>query len=199
MYIPDLGSNVPTHSKRILKKLAAKLLEILGWRFEGEIPNIPKTVWIAAPHTSNWDAFWGLLAIFAMGVKSNWMAKHSLFQWPLHKIISSWGGVPVDRTAKLGIVEQMAEQFKKNEKLIVVIAPEGTRQKVDRWKTGFYHIAQNAGVPILAAFIDYKRKIFGFGPLIEVGGDFSSDMAILQKFFQDKTGFHPENYNSGIF
>lgn len=165
---------------------------------EGNIPNRPKMVIIGAPHTSNWDALYGFAAFLAYGAKISWMAKHTLFKGFWGKLLIALGGVPIQRSKNHGLVDQMVSEFKTRSSLLLVVTPEGTRKRVEQWKTGFYVIAQKAHVPILMGFMDYSRKRLGFGPLLEPGGDVKADMRAFQDFYGSLKGRNEGDFNPEI-
>jgi 1-acyl-sn-glycerol-3-phosphate acyltransferase len=162
------------------------LLRLFGWRIEGELPNIPKCVAIGAPHSSNWDFFFGICAMFAVELRVNWIGKHTLFRWPWASYMRFLGGTPIDRTASQGIVDQIVREMNNHEQYVLGLTPEGTRKHVQRWKTGFYHIARQAGVPILLIYFDYRRKVVGIGPTFEPTGDIDRDLIEIQEFYRGK-------------
>jgi 1-acyl-sn-glycerol-3-phosphate acyltransferase len=176
----------------LLCGLSKFYLKITGWRRVGRLPDIPRCVMIAAPHTSNWDAPIALAIVFAFRFKANWLVKHTAFRWPFQGVLRWLGAIPIDRTKSTDVVTQMVEELKKRAELVLLIAPEGTRKKVTRWKTGFYHIACGAGVPLVLAFLDYARKEGGLGPVIQPTGDLEADMAKILGFYATVTGRHPE-------
>ncbi len=198
MYVPKAGDKLPTYKLSVFKKIGAFILKATGWRFEGEIPNVSKMVMICAPHTSNWDALYGFAAVVAMGLKLSWMAKHSIFKWPIRRPLMALGGMPIERSGSHGLVDQIISEFEKRQQLILALTPEGTRKRVPRWKTGFYIIAEQAKVPIATSFIDYSNRTLGFGPLIEISGDLDADMEKLEKFYRSKKGKRVENFNTKI-
>lgn len=167
-------------------------LRIFGWRMEGEPPDIPKYIVIAAPHTTNWELPTAIILAFAFRIKVYWMGKDNLFRRPFDGIFRWLGGIPVNRGKSTGLVAQTVEAFNENEKLVIVMAPEGTRSKTRHWRTGFYHIAQGAGVPIALGFLDYRRKACGIGPVITPTGDIDADMREIRAFYAGITGKHPE-------
>jgi len=171
---------------------AIALLKVLGWRKKGQIPDIPKFVVISAPHTSNWDLAVGLALAFAFRVKVCWMGKDSLFRGPFSEIFKWLGGIPVDRSKSTGMVSQAIQAFQESERMIMIIAPEGTRSRTLHWRSGFYHIARGAGVPIALGFLDYRRKTGGIGPLITPTGDIDADMQAIRAFYAGVTPRHPE-------
>ena len=178
--------------KTIFKILALVILKITGWKKEGKIPNVPKFVLIAAPHTSNWDFFYTFLISFAFDLKIFWMGKDAIFKKPFTPIVKWAGGIPVKRSSSNNLVDETIENFNNNEKMVVLIPPEGTRKKVSYWKTGFYYIAKGAHVPIVLAFIDYHRKVAGIGPVITPTGDIKADIEKIQSFYVNVSGKYPE-------
>ncbi len=169
------------------------ILKGLGWKTEGEKPNIPKYILIAAPHTSNWDFVLMLLVAFSLNLKVYIMAKKELTDWPGGIFFRWLGVIPVDRNQSTNTVEQAIQFFRESENLAMVIAPSGTRKKVRKWKTGFYHIAIGAGIPIGMGFLDYGRKKGGIGPLFQPTGDFETDMIAIKAFYADIEGKHSTN------
>lgn len=156
------------------------MLALLGWRIEGAIPNLAKAVVIAAPHSSNWDFVVGIALVFATGVRIGWIGKIELFRWPFGPVMRWLGGVPVDRRATQGFVEQIAETFRRHDRLFLAVAPAGTRRPGVPWKSGFYYMALRAKVPILPGFFDYSRKRLGFLPPFVPTGDVEADLDRLR-------------------
>lgn len=163
-----------------------------GWTVSGSLPPDRKFVIMGASHTSNWDFLVFLGAVHALGRQVHFVAKHSLFKWPLGGFMSALGGVPVDRSAPQDLVSQIVAQFDAHDDFILVIAPEGTRSATHQWKTGFYQIAMKAGVPIVCAGPDYPSRRGVFGPLIHPTGDYESDLKPALAFFRTLTPRHPE-------
>lgn len=174
-----------------LRWLASAILFLLRWRVVGELPVTSRYVLVAAPHTSNWDFPLMLLAVLKTGMDLHWMGKHTLFKAPFGGLMRWLGGIPIDRTRANQTVGQMVARFRASDQLVVLIPPEGTRARVQRWKTGFYHIAHGADVPVLLGFIDARRRHLGFGPLIALTGDIEADLPRIQAFFADKQGIRP--------
>lgn len=168
--------------------LSILILKLAGWKVSGHVPDIPKFVMIAAPHTSNWDLPYTLFVAFAMKVKIYWMGKKELFRPPFGPLLRWLGGIPIDRSKSNGVVGQSIQQLQDAEKLVLTVPPTGTRRKVMHWKTGFYHIAHGAGVPIVLGFLDYGRKMGGVGPLFYPTGDINADMKEIQAFYKDIQG-----------
>ncbi|WP_169751189.1 lysophospholipid acyltransferase family protein [Wenzhouxiangella marina] len=151
-------------------------------------PGTGRCVVIFAPHTSNWDFVVGILAAWGIGLKVHWIGKSSLFDSPLGPLFRFWGGIPVDRSQRGGMIEQMAERFAGTDDFILAIAPEGTRSHTDHWKSGFWHIARAAQVPVVMAFIDYRRKQIGLGDSFLPGEDIETDFEQIRAFYADKRG-----------
>jgi 1-acyl-sn-glycerol-3-phosphate acyltransferase len=171
---------------------AVVLLFLSGWRTQGRGPDIPKYVLIAAPHTSNWDFVFFLLIIFKLRLPVYWMGKRSMFRWPFQGLLKRLGGIPVDRSEKNNVVSSMAKAFKNSERLVITIAPSGTRRNAGSWKTGFYHIAHEAKVPVVCGFMDYKSKTGGIGPVFQPTGDMEADMAGIRSFYSGISGRYPQ-------
>jgi 1-acyl-sn-glycerol-3-phosphate acyltransferase len=178
--------------KNFLRWFSRTYLRIFGWKVEGRMPDVPKFVMIAAPHTSNWDFPITMFLAFALEGKSYWMGKDTLFRRPFGTIMRWLGGIPVDRSRANSVVERMVGVFEEHEELIVIIPPEGTRGRVNYWKTGFYHIAHGARVPIVLGFVDYGRKAGGVGPMVVPTGDIEADMQLIRSYYAGVTGKYPE-------
>ena len=163
-----------------------------GWRAEGQLPPDRKFVLVGAPHTSNWDFLVFVGTIAAFGLKVRFIGKHTLFRWPFETMMRGLGGVPVDRSESRDLVQQMADQFAAHDEFILIVAPEGTRGKTDRWRTGFYRIALAAGVPMVCVGPDYARRCGVIGPTIHPTGDYDADMAPAFAFFRRLVPLHPE-------
>lgn len=176
--------------------LSRVCLKLSGWRVSGKMPDTKKMVIIAAPHTSNWDLPFTLFIAFVLKVKIYWMGKDAIFKPPFKRLFKLLGGVPIDRSKSNSVVNQSIEQFMERDEFALAIPPSGTRAKVTHWKTGFYHIAVGAKVPIVLGFLDYKRKIGGLGPTIYPTGDLDRDMERIQSFYSGITGKHPEKSNT---
>lgn len=180
-HVPQLR---PSHWRRA----CAHVLAASGWGIGGELPDVPRLVLIAAPHTSWWDGVWGLLMKIALGIDIAFMAKRELFRGPLGWALRRLGGMPIERSAAHGVVDQMSERMRHSEKLWLGIAPEGTRRRVARWKTGFWQIAHATGVPILPVAFDYPSKTIVIGPLFTLSDDVDADIAALRAFYAPYRG-----------
>jgi len=198
-YVPGGGQRPPPNSLggRIFR-LAGKLwMKLMGWKFAGEFPADKKFVIIGAPHTSNWDVP-NLLAVASqMGIKVHWLGKKEIFRWPIAGLMKKLGGIPIYRSGSHNVVDQTAATFGRRDEFYLVVPPEGTRGKVKYWKTGFYHIAHKAGVPIVLGFMDYSTRTGGVGPAIMTSGDYEADMVIIRKFYTSVKGKYPDQGPQG--
>ena len=181
----------------MFKFISAIVLKIIGWKIVGEIPdNVKKAVVISAPHTSNLDFVVGRLGLWYRKYPVYFLIKKEAFKpailgWILRKA----GGIPVDRGRSSGAVLKVAKELHRRDRVYLIVTPEGTRGLVKNWKKGFYHIAMEAGIPIVLGFVDYPRKEAGFGPVFYPTGDYEKDLKEIQKFYFDKGAKHPENFN----
>jgi len=176
----------------ILRGISAVILRIMGWRVDGSPPDAPKYVTTFAPHTSNWDLPMVVFFALIFRIRLLWMGKSSLFRAPYGWIFSWLGGLSIDRSKSNNVVSQAVQYFNDNERLVIGVAPEGTRSHVGEWKTGFYHIANGARVPIATSYLDYQRKLGGFGPTITPTGDAESDIQTIRAFYAGKVGKRPD-------
>ena len=158
----------------------------------GEIPNVPKMVMIAAPHSSNWDFIVGIAAKLALRLRVKYLGKESLFRFPLGFIMRRLGGIPVERSTSHDTVSTIVAEFERRKELILAIAPEGTRRRVTRWKTGFYHIAHGAGVPIVPVALNWKARAIEIGAPFSTSGDLERDLPLLQQRFAGVEGRVPK-------
>ena len=184
----ELPPSIPRKRSLLFRPFARWLLARLGWRSEGRLPDEPKLVAIVAPHTSNWDFPLGLLVKWALALRASFLGKHTIFRPPLGWFMRQWGGIPVDRRASHNVVSQMVDEFRRRDKLLLVIAPEGTRKHVGAWKTGFYHIAEGARVPIVCVAFDWGRRVIRFGPTLRPHGDVDREVTELRQSFDGVRG-----------
>lgn len=182
--------------KRPLRRFIARgLLAITGWKPEGLRPDETHCVLIAAPHTTNWDFFYLLVFAAYFDLEIRWLGKHTLFRPPMGFFMRALGGIPVFRHRRENAVVSMARSFEDHEELTLVVPAEGTRGRQEYWKSGFYHIAVAAGVPIVMSYLDYTRKRSGFGPAFHPSGDLSKDMDRIRAFYESKEGKYPERFS----
>ena len=174
-----------------MQKLARKLLASLGWTLVDSPDRPPRAVLVAYPHTSNWDGVYALLVKLALGLDAHWVGKDSLFRWPFGGLLRRLGGVPVDRRRRNGFVDQMAAEFGQRQHFKLVIAPEGTRALTAGWKSGFYRIALEAGVPVVLTTVDYARREVGILAVIDLSGDPQADIAAIAAVYAGRQGRIP--------
>lgn len=177
--------------RKVLPRLARAWLQLTGWKLAGQRPSLPKYVLISQ-HTSNWDGWYLLLFALAFDLHPSWIGKHTLFRGPLGPLARWLGGIPVERSASHDLVAQLADAFRSRDQLVLAMAPEGTRRRVEHWKSGFYHLARSANVPIVLARLDYRRREGGFGEQLQPSGDLKADMDRIRAFYADATPCRPE-------
>ncbi len=173
------------------QRAAKYTLNLFGWNLVAELPPVQKYLLIGAHHTSNWDFPLVLLMMAALGLRLRWIGKDSLFKGPQGMFMRWLGGIPVERGARKNFVAQIVDLYNQRKDMVITIAPEGTRSAVDHWKTGFYHIASGAEVPIAMGFLDYSKKTCGVGGYFYPTGDMGADLNILRNFYVDKMGKFP--------
>ncbi len=184
--------NKPSLLFKIARLFSAVVLKLMGWKTSGEVPKEKKYVMIGYPHTSNWDALIGLMVYAKMGVRLNWLAKQSLFKGPLGWFLKLTGAIPVNRQQSQNFIQYSKQLFDSYDQLVLTLSPEGTRQKTEYWRTGFYYIALNAKVPIALAFLDYSTRTGGFGPVIWPSGNIEEDLKTIRAFYKNFKGKYPE-------
>jgi 1-acyl-sn-glycerol-3-phosphate acyltransferase len=178
----------------LTKRIARAFLRGTGWDTEGGRPVEDRFVLIAAPHTSNWDLAYLLAMASCFDIRVSWMGKHSLFLGPMGWVMRRLGGIPVARHRRGRLVDALAGEFARRDALALVVPAEGTRSYTAHWKSGFYHIARSAGVPIVMGYLDYARKRGGFGPALMPTGDIRADMDQIRDFYADKQGKYPDQF-----
>jgi 1-acyl-sn-glycerol-3-phosphate acyltransferase len=182
----------PSLISRLLKRAIVGLYRQQGWKAVGTPPPSGRYVLVAAPHTSNWDFVYFLGLINELRIDAQFMAKDSLFRWPMGGFMRDMGGISIDRTARRNVVDAMIAEFARRDRFILTIAPEGTRSKVTQWRTGFYNIALGAGVPIVIGMMDYEKRTGGLGPTIMPTGDYKADMLKIAEIYRSVTPRHPD-------
>lgn len=187
--LPHIPPNMPqVKPNRFTRWLGRSVLRLGGWRMTGTLPDIPKLVLIAAPHSSNWDGIWGFAAKLALGFEVKVLGKEQLFWWPLGPLLRRLGVIPIDRSSPQGTVQQAAELIRDSDRMWFALTPEGTRRKVERWKGGFLKIAQQAQVPVLMAYFHYPEKVIGVGEVFHPTGDMEADMAYVRAWYRPWIG-----------
>lgn len=186
----------------MFENLVEKALKLMGWETDNHWPeNLSQCVMIAAPHTSNWDALYARLALKALGVNVRLTIKDSYMQFPLGPFVRAMGGIGIDRRPKQAgeprpsMVQVMTDLFKQHPELVMLVTPEGTRARQEQWKTGFYYVAVNAGVPIALAYMDYEQKKAGVGKIIHPTGNFEEDMAEIMDFYAGIQAKFPKEFS----
>jgi 1-acyl-sn-glycerol-3-phosphate acyltransferase len=174
-----------------LRFIANLIFRMVGWRVEGKLPDIPKYILVGAPHTSNWDFVLFLGVVFHLKANVKFMGKAELFRSPFGWFFYWCGGIPVDRKKSQGLVEQMVDACEKSVKFILTIAPEGTRHYVSEWKMGFYHIAKNAGIPMVMAIVDGKNKTMRVGQVFHLTDNMDADIKAIKGYFAGMVGINP--------
>ena len=182
----------------LLRWLSVGFLRLTGWKVVGTLPaHAVKSVLIAAPHTSNWDLPYTLMVAFALRLNVYWMGKTSLFNPPFRGVMMWLGGIPVDRSQSTNLVAaSSAAIIRATGALQLIVPPEGTRSGTRFWKTGFYYIAQGAGVPIVMAYLDYEKKVGGLGPIFQTTGDIEADMASIKAFYAEVKGRNSKQFHA---
>lgn len=166
-------------------------LKLMGWRCVGSLPETGRLVVVGGPHTSNWDFVVAMFSIMALGVKVSWLAKDSIFRWPVKGLWLKLGGIAVDRNSATGMVGQAIDSFAQHAAQIVCMMPEGTRSKVDKWRTGFLHIARGAQVPIFMVGMDFPSKTVNFCNTFTAGDDIQADLERVKQFIRGFRGKRP--------
>jgi 1-acyl-sn-glycerol-3-phosphate acyltransferase len=194
----SVNQRQPSAISRLMRRIFVGIYKRHGWKAYGLVPSPRKFVLIAAPHTSNWDFLYFIGLTDDLGIIPHFMAKRTLFRWPWANFMLDMGGVPVDRGSSQNYVQQMIDEFGKRDEFMLTIAPEGTRGTVRQWKTGFYHIAMGAKVPIVIGMMDYATKTGGLGPAIWPTGDYKADMQKVMEHYRSITPRHPEKAMTDI-
>lgn len=172
-------------------------LKLLGWKIEGNTDLPHKCIFCVAPHTSNWDLIIGKFVALSLGMKTYFLIKKSWFVFPLNLLFGAMGGIPVDRSKKTSLTEQLAEEFSKRDNFALAVTPEGTRKRNPDWKKGFYYIALGANVPIVIAVLDYKYKTACFKAIVTPTGDIEKDMEEIKSYYKGANAKFPKNFTTG--
>ncbi|TFW31836.1 1-acyl-sn-glycerol-3-phosphate acyltransferase [Massilia horti] len=180
-------ASLPTWGQRT----ALRILRLFGWNVYFKPLPGPHGIAVVYPHTSNWDFVVGILAKWTIGLQFRWLAKDTLFKGPMGSVMRYWGGVPVDRSAPMGSTRQLAQRMLSEKWCWVAITPEGTRSYRPHWKSGFYHLARTAGVPVLLVAIDYGKKEMRVVDILEMTGDQHTDMAAIGTIYEDCQALYP--------
>lgn len=175
-----------------MRTFAKIYFKLFGWKILGQVPEEPKWIAIFAPHTSNWDFMPAICIKFYFRVRAYWLAKDSLFNWPYGYFFSFLGGLAVNRSSSNDLVGDLVSKIKARKRIVLALAPEGTRKYKKYWKSGFYHIAREANIPIVLVFLDYGKRELGIGPVIRVTDNIRADMDKIRSFYEPIKGEKPE-------
>jgi 1-acyl-sn-glycerol-3-phosphate acyltransferase len=186
-----MADAVPRRNRPLLVRFGRAGLALTRWRIDGDVPDVPKFVAIVAPHTSNWDFPLGVLVMFALDLRVHWFGKDSLFRSPLGPLFRLLGGRPVRRDAPEGVVDEMAATIRAEPRFILALAPEGTRKRVARWRTGFYHIAERTGMPVVPVSFDWSRRVVTISSPMNPTGDLAADLTVLQNHYRREMARNP--------
>lgn len=185
-----------TEQRSLLSRLVLGVLlwlyRLQGWKLVGGPPQSRRCVIVGAPHTTNWDFIFFVGVTNELGIRPNFMGKHSLFKWPMGRFMREMGGIAINRTSSRNYVDQIVDEFRQRDELMLVVAPEGTRKRAPKWRSGFYHIAMGAGVPIVPGWLDYERKLGGLGPEIMPTGDYAADLERIAAYYRTVVPGHPQ-------
>lgn len=195
--VPDMPPEVDARGNALTRGLATLAMKLAGWRFAGEpIPGIRRFVLIVAPHTSNWDFLVGVMAMYALGIRGTFLGKDTLFRFPLGVVMRFLGGVPVDRSSAHDLVTQTADLIARSERIVVVVAPEGTRKRTETWRSGFYWIAHRAKVPIVPVAFDYSRREVRILAPFTPTGDLAADVRAIRSTYDPSMARHPAQFGA---
>ena len=186
LVLPPMAPRV--RHNRLTRWIGRTILSLGGWRMVGAFPDVPKAVLIGAPHSSNWDGIWGFAAKMAMGLDIRIIAKKELMWGPIGFVLRGLGVIPIDRGARGGFVGQTVERIREADRFWLGVAPEGTRKRVEKWKTGFWKIAHEADIPIILEYFHYPEKIIGIGPTIRTSSDMDAVMARIRAWYRPWQG-----------
>lgn len=192
------ATELPRRGNALSRFLAGMLLKAFGWRVAGPPPDVPKAVIIGGPHTSNWDGVFTLAAMVLLHLDARVMIKDSAFRGPLGWLLRWLGAMPIDRNSAKDVVQQTVDQFVGNDRMVIIVAPEGTRDGASQWKSGFWRIAKAAGVPIIVATADYRKKEIAFPALVMPGDDMAADMATILECYRGVEPRHPARLSAPL-
>ena len=182
----ELPPNAPQKGNRVTRAIGRGLMRMIGWKMDGKLPNCPKLIIAAAPHTSNWDFIIAMLAVLSVGLKASYLMKKEAFFWPFAGLFKWLGGVPVERNQAGGLVESLASWFANHDKAWLLITPEGTRSKVEKYKTGFLRVAEEASVPVMLVSWDYPTKRLVLEKVWTLTGDHEADCDAIRQYLNNR-------------
>jgi len=188
-----IGPNTPRMGNALTRWIGDIILKAMGWTLVGKLPNLKKVIVIGGPHTSNWDLFLAMGSMLSVGLKFSWMMKKEAFFWPLGGLWKSMGGIPIDRGAKIDVIGQVKTFFATQDKVWLGITPEGTRSKVERYKTGYLRIAKGVDVPLFIVGIDSVNKRVVLDKLWEPTGEIEAENAAIKSYIESHyNGINPD-------
>lgn len=190
--LPEIGPSAPRRGNVLSRWVVTLLMRLFGWRIVGQAPDVPKAVFVGAPHTSNSDFFMTALTMLALGLDVRFVMKHTVFVGPVGWFLRWFGGIALDRDRTRDFVSQMVDEFNERETLWLAIMPEGKRSVPKVWRSGFYYIARGAGVPMVMVIFDYERRRMHVGPTLWPSGDYAADLPRIQSHFLGYRGRRPE-------
>ena len=190
---PTMPPRVARGGNRFTYWMGRFVVWLVGWRVTGNLPDVERMLVIAAPHTSNWDWALALFVMWALPIRMTYLVKDTAFWWPAGWFLHLTGAMPVNRGNPIGVAGDVARNIRAAERIIVVITPEGTRSRVEKWKTGFMRIAEEAQVPVVQVSFDYPSRTLHLGPIAELSGDTEADITRIRAYFRQFTGCRPEN------
>lgn len=188
-----IGPDAPRMGNALTRWIGDILLGAMGWTIVGKLPDRKKAIIIGGPHTSNWDLILAMSSMLSVGLKFSWMMKKQAFFWPLGGLWKALGGIPIDRGADIDVIGQVAEFFASNDKVWLGLTPEGTRSKVERYKTGYLRMAKAAGVPLFIVGVDGKTKRVVLDRLWEPKGEIEAENAAIKAYVESQfSGVRPD-------
>jgi 1-acyl-sn-glycerol-3-phosphate acyltransferase len=191
---PEIAPAVPRRGNRLTRWMGRVILWLMRWQVRGALPNLSRFVIIAAPHTSNWDFVIGLAVRLALDLDAHWLGKHTLFRGPFAPFLHWLRGIPVNRSSPQGLIGKLSACYREDRPFVLALAPEGTRSRVKRWKSGFYFVALQAGVPVVPVTFDYKLRTVGILAPFSPTGHLGEDLLELQRLYTQVTPRHPERF-----
>jgi len=195
---PILCKQVPRIGNKFSQWLGTTVLKMMGWSYSGTFPCRSKMILAVAPHTSNWDFVLGIAVAFNLRLKITFFGKHSIFIPPFDRLLRRWGGIPIKRSTKSGVVDGMADKMREAKSMVLCLSPEGTRSPISPWKTGFLHIAHKANVPVFLVTFDYKKKLIEFGPLHNISDNIQLELNRIYLHFKHAQGKYPEKMLTNV-
>ncbi len=190
----DIPPQLRAGRGRFAQWLGATVLRLGGWRVVGELPDLPRMMLCAAPHTSNWDFVWGMAAILKMDCQVRWLGKHTIFRPGTRRLLRWLGGIPVDRANPASLIEDVAALAEREGSIAFAMAPEGTRKKVDKWKSGFLRIAQAADCEVVLAGFDFPSRCLVVGERFTPSGQVDADIADIKQRYSQFSAKYPEQF-----